>query len=93
MNNELRERIARAIDPLHAQFDHAGQANTYRMADAVLAALAPELGRVPDGWVVVPRELTPAMHRAMNERPLVDDRVCSEVWADVLAAAPEVPNE
>lgn len=82
------------LEPIRKVFRDRGlfpqAANDALCADLLAAAaLAPELGRVPDGWVVVPREPTPAMHRAYNRAV----STMSEHWAAAIAAAPEVPNE
>ncbi|RTP56102.1 hypothetical protein EKN44_01860, partial [Enterobacter hormaechei] len=43
---------------------------------------------IPDGWVMVPVELTGAMTNAMTDA-ILDDLHNVDVWRSVLAAAPQ----
>jgi hypothetical protein len=93
---DLRERVARAI-----AYTHSGPRvgpvtpSFYKMADAVLAELAPELQpqAEPVGeWAMVPREPTDRMLGAgINAAVCRAGKAswCPEVWAAMLAAAPQ----
>jgi hypothetical protein len=47
---------------------------------------------IPEGWVVVPKALTPHMGHA-GEAVLDDDGSMQAIWGAMLSAAPETPND
>jgi hypothetical protein len=70
-------------------------------ASILWRALTSQPVALPDGWVAVPREMTEPMRDAMHDRIRIlcdpyersaDIQNDLEVWAAILAAAPEVPR-
>jgi len=101
-SDEAEQFIQAAIDQAPEPLRRLGEYLTrvldedqWKTAEGMLlgAATAPP---VPDGWKLVPVELTEAMSDAFHKQPedgnWEDSWTAAGRWAAMLAAAPEVPH-
>ena len=92
-DEDLLHMAASAIDDLLSNKDRSG-AGVWADIPAKLRRAAMLQGAdgnspvIPDGWVMVPVELTGAMTNAMTDA-ILDDLHNVDVWRSVLAAAPQ----
>lgn len=93
VDEDLLHMAASAIDDLLSNKDRSG-AGVWVDIPAKLRRAAMLQGAdgnspvIPDGWVLVPVELTGAMTNAMTDA-ILDDLHNVDVWRSVLAAAPQ----
>lgn len=92
---QLRERIARTVRAAMLQRGENSESPTTLNTATALDSL-PKIAEstsgnspvIPDGWKLVPVELTGAMTNAMTDA-ILDDLHNVDVWRSVLAAAPQ----